>query len=46
VNRGIYHGAGGEFGLSTALDDDDLALTGDALRVAMGDLAALAPNLV
>jgi len=39
VNRGIYYGSGGEFGLSTAIDEQAFALTVQALRGAIGDLA-------
>jgi len=42
VNRGVYYGAGGEFGLSTALSDADLAATAAAMRGALTDVAALA----
>jgi glutamate-1-semialdehyde 2,1-aminomutase len=40
VNRGVYFGAGGEFGLSTAIGDDDLSFAAEALRAAFQDLAA------
>ncbi|MBS1881426.1 MAG: aminotransferase class III-fold pyridoxal phosphate-dependent enzyme [Actinobacteria bacterium] len=39
VTRGIYYGSGGEFGLSTALTDDDLEHTISGLREALGDVA-------
>jgi glutamate-1-semialdehyde 2,1-aminomutase len=42
VNRGVYYGTGGEFGLSTALTDEDLAQATAALSDALADLAALA----
>ncbi len=39
VNRGVYYGVGGEFGLSTALNDLELAQTSVALRGALTDVA-------
>lgn len=40
VNHGVYYGMGGEFGLSTALSDDEVALTADAVTAALDDVAA------
>jgi glutamate-1-semialdehyde 2,1-aminomutase len=40
VNRGVYYGSGGEFGLSTALTDEDIEHTGAGLREALADVAA------
>jgi glutamate-1-semialdehyde 2,1-aminomutase len=42
INHGVYYGSGGEFGLNTALSDDDLARTSEALGGALSDLAAVA----
>jgi glutamate-1-semialdehyde 2,1-aminomutase len=39
VNRGLYYGVGGEFGLSTALTDLEIAQAGAALRGALADVA-------
>jgi glutamate-1-semialdehyde 2,1-aminomutase len=41
VNRGVYYGVGGEFGLCTALSEDDVERTGQALEGALSDLAEL-----
>jgi glutamate-1-semialdehyde 2,1-aminomutase len=43
VNRGVYFGAGGEFGLSSVLSEEDLALTRDAVRGALADIASARP---
>jgi glutamate-1-semialdehyde 2,1-aminomutase len=40
VNRGVYYGSGGEFGLSTALTDEDLAQASAGLREALADVAS------
>jgi len=40
VNHGVYYGSGGEFGISTAFDDDAVARAIDGLAHAIGDLAA------
>jgi glutamate-1-semialdehyde 2,1-aminomutase len=40
VNRGVYYGSGGEFGLSTSLTDEDLEITCAGLREALADVAA------
>jgi glutamate-1-semialdehyde 2,1-aminomutase len=40
VNRGVYFGAGGECGLSTAVGEDDLGFVVAALRDALEDLVA------
>lgn len=40
VNHGVYYGVGGEFGLSTALSEEDLELASAALTAALGDVAA------
>jgi glutamate-1-semialdehyde 2,1-aminomutase len=39
VNEGVYYGSGGEFGLSTAVTDDDLAHTSAALGKALASVA-------
>jgi glutamate-1-semialdehyde 2,1-aminomutase len=39
VNRGVYYGVGGEFGLSTALSDLEIVQAGAALRGALADVA-------
>ena len=39
VTRGVYYGSGGEFGLSTATSDDDVAAVGAAFEGALADLA-------
>jgi len=39
VNRGVYYGVGGEFGLSTALTDEHMEHTAQALEAALQDLA-------
>jgi glutamate-1-semialdehyde 2,1-aminomutase len=41
VSRGLYYGTGGEFGISTAVGDEDVAEAAAALRGALGDVAAL-----
>jgi hypothetical protein len=38
VNRGVYYGSGGEFGLCTALTDEDLAHAHTALSGALADV--------
>jgi len=40
VNRGVYFGIGGEFGLCTALSDLDIAQAGASIRSALADVAA------
>jgi glutamate-1-semialdehyde 2,1-aminomutase len=40
VNHGVYYGVGGEFGLCTALSDEDLEVTSAALAAALADVAA------
>jgi glutamate-1-semialdehyde 2,1-aminomutase len=40
VNRGVYFGVGGEFGLSTALSDLDVAQAIASIRGALADVAA------
>jgi glutamate-1-semialdehyde 2,1-aminomutase len=40
VNHGVYYGVGGEFGLCTALSEDDLELASAALTAALDDVAA------
>jgi glutamate-1-semialdehyde 2,1-aminomutase len=42
VNRGLYFGSGGEFGISTAVGEQELSEAAVALRGALGDVAALA----
>jgi glutamate-1-semialdehyde 2,1-aminomutase len=42
VNRGVYYGTGGEFGLCTALSDEDLERAGAALSQALADVAETA----
>jgi glutamate-1-semialdehyde 2,1-aminomutase len=39
VNQGVYYGSGGEFGLSTALTDEDLAHAGAGLGKALAAVA-------
>jgi glutamate-1-semialdehyde 2,1-aminomutase len=39
VNRGLYYGTGGEFGLPSVLGEDDVAAAATALHGALGDLA-------
>jgi glutamate-1-semialdehyde 2,1-aminomutase len=39
VNRGVYYGSGGEFGLCTALTDEDIEHTQAALAGALADVA-------
>lgn len=40
VNHGVYFGTGGEFGLSTAIDDDTATAAIDGIVSAIGDVAA------
>ena len=42
VNRGLYFGSGGEFGISTAVGEAEIDEASAALRAALGDVAALA----
>jgi glutamate-1-semialdehyde 2,1-aminomutase len=46
VTHGVYYGTGGEFGLCTALGEDDLEHTRAGLSEALRDLAAVAVNRV
>jgi glutamate-1-semialdehyde 2,1-aminomutase len=46
VTHGVYYGTGGEFGLSTALTDDDLGDVCQGLREAIADVAAVAVDHV
>jgi len=46
VNRGGYYGRGGEFGLCTALSDEDLEYASSGLRAALADVAAVAVDRV
>jgi glutamate-1-semialdehyde 2,1-aminomutase len=39
VTRGAYYGSGGEFGLSTAITDADVATVSEALDAALADVA-------
>ncbi len=39
VNHGVYYGTGGEFGLCTAISDEELEEAGAALTGALADLA-------
>jgi glutamate-1-semialdehyde 2,1-aminomutase len=39
INHGVYYGTGGEFGLCTVLDDEQIDQTSAALRSALADLA-------
>lgn len=41
VNRGIYYGSGGEFGINTATTDEDLAHTSAGLSAAIAEVAAV-----
>jgi glutamate-1-semialdehyde 2,1-aminomutase len=46
VNRGVYYGVGGEFGLCTALSEWEIAQASAALRSALADVAeARAPAI-
>lgn len=40
VNHGVYIGTGGEFGLSTAIDADTVAVAIEAITMAIADVAA------
>ena len=42
VTHGVYYGSGGEFGLSTALDDETAAAAVDKLRSSIDDVAKAA----
>ena len=42
VTHGVYYGSGGEFGLSTALDDETAAAAIDKLRSSIDDVAKAA----
>jgi glutamate-1-semialdehyde 2,1-aminomutase len=46
ATHGVYYGTGGEFGLCTALSDDDSAHASAGLREALADLAAVALDRV
>ncbi len=46
VNRGVYYGIGGEFGLCTALTDLEIAQASAALRGAVADLSEAAVDRV
>jgi glutamate-1-semialdehyde 2,1-aminomutase len=46
MTRGVYYGRGGEFGLCTALTDEDLARACSGLREALAEVAAGAVNRV
>ncbi len=46
VNRGVYYGFGGEFGLCTALSDEDLEHARTALSGALADVAEVVVNRV
>jgi glutamate-1-semialdehyde 2,1-aminomutase len=39
VNHGVYYGTGGEFGLCTAISDEEVEEAGAALQSALADLA-------
>jgi glutamate-1-semialdehyde 2,1-aminomutase len=39
VNHGVYYGTGGEFGLCTAISDEEVEAAGAALSSALADLA-------
>jgi glutamate-1-semialdehyde 2,1-aminomutase len=39
VNHGVYYGSGGEFGLSTALDDSTAQAAADGIAAAIGDVS-------
>jgi glutamate-1-semialdehyde 2,1-aminomutase len=45
VTRGVYYGSGGEFGLSTAVTDEDIEFTGAALAEALTDVARAGTGL-
>ncbi|HYB24182.1 MAG TPA: aminotransferase class III-fold pyridoxal phosphate-dependent enzyme [Solirubrobacteraceae bacterium] len=40
VNHGVYYGKGGEFGLCTALSEDQVEQAGAALELALADVAS------
>lgn len=44
ITRGVYYGSGGEFGLSTALDDKTTATAIDGLSRAVSDVATSSPD--
>jgi glutamate-1-semialdehyde 2,1-aminomutase len=44
VNRGLYYGSGGEFGISTALGEEGIAAAVSVLRSALADVAELAAS--
>jgi glutamate-1-semialdehyde 2,1-aminomutase len=46
VNRGVFYGSGGEFGLCTALTDEDVEHAGAALGEALQDIAAVVVDRV
>jgi glutamate-1-semialdehyde 2,1-aminomutase len=46
ATHGVYYGTGGEFGLCTALSDDDHAHASAGLREALADVAAVAVDRV
>jgi glutamate-1-semialdehyde 2,1-aminomutase len=46
MTHGVYYGSGGEFGLCTALTDDDLARACDGLREALVEVAAVVVDRV
>ncbi len=46
VNRGVYYGRGGEFGLCTALSEEDLQDASSGLRAALADVANVALDRV
>jgi glutamate-1-semialdehyde aminotransferase len=46
MTHGVYYGSGGEFGLCTALTDDDLARACDGLREALAEIAAVVVDRV
>jgi glutamate-1-semialdehyde 2,1-aminomutase len=45
VNRGVYYGSGGEFGVSTAITAEDLAQTSAGLSEALADVSAALSDL-
>ena len=40
VTQGVYYGTGGEFGLSTALSEEELAEAAEAIGEAIADVAS------
>jgi hypothetical protein len=45
VTRGVYFGSGGEFGLPTALSEEQLAEAAEAIGLAIADVASARADL-